>query len=191
MVLVDTSVPDQAQLIARFAPALARQAASRSAQSPFRTCAADIRSGSAGPGGPDPNNCFRYPPMFPPELSAALAAKVENPVQYETMASFIEGVDESFTEAINPARDYGQMPLVVLTATRQSPPPPGMPADVVEQAAAFQETFSDLHDELAALSSRGVNARVPGADHYVQRSKPQVVIDAVEAVVAEARAAAN
>jgi hypothetical protein len=32
---------------------------------------------------------------------------------------------------------------------------------------------------------------VPGADHYIQRSKPQVVIDAVEAVVAEARAAAD
>ena len=47
------------------------------------------------------------------------------------------------------------------------------------------------HDELAALSTRGVNARVPGANHNIQGTKPQVVIDAVEAVVAVARAAAR
>jgi hypothetical protein len=58
------------------------------------------------------------------------------------------------------------------------------------QGAAWIEEMNLGHDELAALSTRGVNARVPGATHAIQLVKPQVVIDAIVAVVAQARAAA-
>ena len=61
--------------------------------------------------------------------------------------------------------------------------------EAVEQTARYLEAFSREHDALAALSTRGINARVPGVTHYIHQLKPQVVIDAVEAVVAEARAA--
>lgn len=44
------------------------------------------------------------------------------------------------------------------------------------------------HAELAKLSTRGVNTRVPGANHYIQRTQPQAVLDAVAQVVSEARA---
>jgi pimeloyl-ACP methyl ester carboxylesterase len=190
MVLVDTSVPDQGNLISSVAPAVAAETAQQSPAAVFRQCAADIRSGAARAGGPDPHNCFQYPPFFPPELSAAFAAKVGNPVQYETMASFFDSTGESFAEAVNGARNYGDMPLVVLTATMQ-PALPGMSAEQQAQNTVFAEAFAAAHDDLAALSTRGINARVPGSNHYIQRSKPQVVIDAVEAVIAEARAAAR
>ncbi len=55
--------------------------------------------------------------------------------------------------------------------------------------AAYLEAFALAHDKLAALSTRGINARVPGTSHYIHQIKPQVVIDAVNEVVAEARAA--
>ncbi len=45
------------------------------------------------------------------------------------------------------------------------------------------------HDELAALSTRGRNIRVAGADHYIQRTQPQAVLDAIETVIQEAREA--
>jgi len=191
MVMVDPSVPDQANLMASVAPALAADTSREGIVSVFRQCAADIRSGAVRAGGPDPNNCFQYPPFFPPALSAAFAAKVSNPVQYETMVAFIGSTNDSFAAAVNSSRNYADMPLVVLTATAQEPPPPGLPAEAAEQIGKFREAMNHAHAELAALSTRGVNTRVPGANHYIQRTQPQVVIDAVEAVVAEARAASG
>lgn len=191
MVMVDPSVPDQNTLMESVAPTAPADPARQAAVSPFRQCAADIRSGAARLGGPDPNNCFQYPPFFPPELSAAFGAKVSDPVQYETMASFMENANESFAVAVNSSRNYGDTPLIVLTATMLPPIPPEMPPEALERARQFAAVFDRAHDGLAALSTRGVNARVPGANHYIQRSKPQVVIDAVEAVVAEARSAAR
>jgi len=43
------------------------------------------------------------------------------------------------------------------------------------------------HDQLAALSSRGVNIRVAGTEHAIQQMKPQAVIDAVDEVIRQAR----
>ena len=188
MVLVDPSVPDQGALTERIAPALAAERVRLSPATPFRTCASDIRNGLARPGGPDPHSCFQFPPFFPPELSAALAPKVSNPIQYDTMASFIENVDESSRVAINSARNYGDMPLVVLTATARGALPPDTPPEAVQQFATYQEAFGRAHGDLAALSTRGRQVRVPGSDHYMQRSTPQVVIDTVDSVVSEARA---
>ena len=155
----------------------------------FRNCAAAIREGRAKLGGPDPENCFAYPPVFPPELARAFGEKVSNPVQYETMYSFLSSFDEDSKIVINPARNYGDMPLVVLTATASTPQPPHAPAEFLAALASWELEWSRGHDELAALSTRGVNARVPGTNHNIQGTKPQVVIDAVEAVVAEARSA--
>ena len=52
---------------------------------------------------------------------------------------------------------------------------------------AEEAAWSKGHDDIAALSSRGINARVPGTGHYIHGAKPQVVIDAIEQVVREAR----
>jgi hypothetical protein len=59
----------------------------------------------------------------------------------------------------------------------------------VAETQTYLAAFSREHDALAALSTRGVNARVPGTTHYIHQIKPQVVIDAIDQVVAEARAA--
>ena len=114
-----------------------------------------------------------------------------NPLQYESQAAFPLGVEQSSREVVNPARNYGALPLVVLTATEERPLPADATAEQRAQLKTVGEQWDRAHDQLAALSARGINARVPGANHYIQRSRPQVVIDAVEAVVREARAAGS
>ena len=193
MVLVDPSIPDQVAISERITPpfpAMAQQ--QERILDIFRTCAAQIRSGSLRLGGPDPNNCVAYPTVWPEALRQALAAKViGNPLQYESQASMMASTPESSRIVVNPQRNYRDMPLIVLTATVRPPSPPGATAEQVAASAAWNEEWDRAHDALAALSTRGVNARVPGANHGIQDTKPQVVIDAVEAVVAEARAAGN
>lgn len=84
-----------------------------------------------------------------------------------------------------------QLPLIMLTSTIDPPPPgvilPPMTEEQKTQKAAMDAIWNRGHDELAALSTRGVNARVPGAHHYIQRAKPQVVLDVVAEVVTQAR----
>ena len=137
--------------------------------SAFRTCAAPIRSGALRLGGPDPNELHHLPRRScPTALKQALAAKVVgNPLQYESQISAMSSFPESSRIVVNPQRDYRDMPLVVLTATVPPPLPPGTSPEPA--AAAWYEHWNRAHDELAALSTRGVNARVPGATHDIQR----------------------
>lgn len=187
MVLVDSSFPDQ--MAAGERVGLPSPDPETGAPVLFRKCAAAIREGRVKLGGPDPDRCMTYPEFFPPELAQAFGAKVSNPIQYETMASFLTTFADDAKIAVNPARNYGDMPLIVLTATAPLPTPPGATADEAARMAAWAEEWGRQHEQLAALSTRGINARVPGANHYIQRTKPQVVIDAVDAVVGEVRAA--
>jgi pimeloyl-ACP methyl ester carboxylesterase len=195
MVLVDGSIPGQ---FAPSAPLGPNQPALDPAANPMvqqlHKCAAAIRAGTAKANGPDPDHCFAYPPVWPLALRQALVAKVANPVQYEAMASFAASSAVDSEQVVNPARNYRDMPLIVLTSTADPAPPPGvtlppLTEEQKAQKAAMDAIWNRGHDELAALSTRGVNARVPGADHYIQRSKPQEVLDAVAEVVGEARAA--
>ena len=187
MVLVDPSFPDQFALRQQVAHAPTGEMPESPIVANLRKCATDIRTGTAKASGPDPDHCFDYPPSWPPALRHALAMKVSNPVQYEAMASFAGSSTVDSKLVINPARNYRDMPLIVLTAL--SPLPPGVQLSDTQKAniAAMDAQWNRAHDELAALSSRGVNARVPGASHAIQHTKPQVVLDALAEVVREAR----
>jgi pimeloyl-ACP methyl ester carboxylesterase len=188
MVLVDPSVPDQDALAREAMPSQATT--SDPAKSPLvlilSKCAEEIRKGLAKAGGPDPDHCFDYPSSWPAALRQALAAKVSNPLQYETMVSFLTSAAANSRTVVNSARNYRAMPLVLLSATVQHDPP-GLSDAQKAETARFNAVFGQKHDELAALSSRGVNARVPGANHFIQLTKPQVVLDALAEVISEAR----
>jgi pimeloyl-ACP methyl ester carboxylesterase len=193
MVLVDPSIPDQFAIMERIAPLRTAQFRQQQvALDTFHVCAAQIRSGVLQPGGPDPDNCITYPAFMPDELRTALASKVlGNPLQYESQASFLSNIPKSSRIVVNSQRNYRDMPLVVLTATLQPRPEPEASPEQLAEAAAWDAEWNRGHDALAALSTRGINARVPGASHNTQNTRPQVVIDAVEAVVAEAREVAS
>lgn len=188
VVLIDPSVPGQAGLMKRVAPAIAEanDAYVKGLVGLVQGCA---KTAANSVGATPPKECeLPYPASYPLEVIAALKAEAAKPNQVQAVISFYQNVALSGEQVVNRSRDYGSMPLVVLTATEAQAPPPGTSAEAVSQTSVFMEAFDKEHDSLAALSSRGINARVPGASHYIHQLKPQVVIDAVEQVIAEARA---
>ena len=130
-------------------------------------------------------------PEFPPELRAALdeAAAAAKP---EALASALEGMTSGARlNALNsritvkPGRDYGSMPLIVLTAGAGGPP--DIPAALWPDVKVVLAQERRGHQEVAALSKRGVERVVPDSPHDISSARPQVVIDAIGEVVDQAR----
>jgi pimeloyl-ACP methyl ester carboxylesterase len=199
MVLVDPSIPDQSAIFDRVTPAQNAWLAAR--PNPLvpllHRCAAGIRAGTIRRDGTDPDHCLyapQWPDTWPVELRSALTKQFDEATpatiaaNMETFASNIESVDEDSRVVINPARDYGDMPLLVLTASEFNAPPDYSDAARAE-IPAFQAEWRRGHDAYAALSRRGVNRIVPDSTHDMTDEKPQVVIDAIDEVVREVRAA--
>jgi pimeloyl-ACP methyl ester carboxylesterase len=199
MVLVDPSIPDQTAIFDRVTPAQNAWLAARpDPLAPLlHKCAAGIRAGTIQRGGPDPDHCLyapRWPDTWPQPLRDALnrqfdeASPAAIAANMETFASNVESTDEDSRVVINPARNYGDMPLVVLTAGEFNSPPDYSDAARAE-IPAFEAEWRRGHDAYAALSTRGVNRIVPGATHAMTDEMPQVVIDAIGEVVRESRQA--
>ena len=192
MVLLDPSFPDQNPRQRRAAPEL--MAWDRAHPPPFipflQKCAAALRAGTVRPGGPDPDGCLRpppWPPDYPPQLRAALDKALAQ-ASPGSRASAMEGSSMELNSkiAIKPGRNYGRMPLIVLTAGIVQGAP-NLPPDMKAEVPLVQAEWRHAHEELAALSSRGVDRVVPDSSHDIEHTKPQVVIDAIEEVVDQAR----
>lgn len=74
----------------------------------------------------------------------------------------------------------GAMPLVVLSIEA----PWG-------ELTNYNKVWNALHADLARLSSRGAHRIVEGSGHVIQLDRPQAVIDAVDEVLSQLRAAAK
>jgi pimeloyl-ACP methyl ester carboxylesterase len=183
LVLIDPAFPDQDRRLRLVAPkyaAFLREDDQSGAL--LKKCAAELRSGVLRIGSPDPDKCFDYSPSFPPELTAALIRLDSNPVRLTTQASAFEQFAHSSQIVVNPERNYGSIPIRVLTA---SDPPPGRPADVPAARPPFAAEWLRAHDAMAALSTDGINKTVAGSSH--NNFKPEVVISTVGEVIDKAR----
>lgn len=80
-------------------------------------------------------------------------------------------------------RSYGGLPLIVLSRA----PFPRQPNETQAMRDAKNYLWVELHDDIAALSTRGVNEIVPGASHYIQFDRPGIVVDAIRHVIRETR----
>ncbi|MBK8250896.1 MAG: alpha/beta fold hydrolase [Gemmatimonadetes bacterium] len=96
---------------------------------------------------------------------------------YEHLAPFL-------AQARDSGSSLGDVPLVVLTASTMQGP--GMPPELAER---FHAVWVTLNQEIATYSTRGQQRTVPGTTHYIQRDQPHAVIDAVNGMVRELRAA--
>jgi pimeloyl-ACP methyl ester carboxylesterase len=76
-------------------------------------------------------------------------------------------------------RPLGDIPIIVLTHETS----PRGPAETQEQRDAKNKLWIDLHDQIAAMSTRGKRLTVDNAGHYIQMDQPQVVIDSILEVV--------
>jgi pimeloyl-ACP methyl ester carboxylesterase len=189
MVLVDGSVPNQIERFTAIGPevAAANAAGLKFAVDGQRLCAKNLENGVLKPGSAGWRMCFGYSPQFSPKLVAALQTLDGDPARLRTRASLSEELGPTAAAAANPARDYGDLPLIVLTQAVGL----GLPGVPPAQTAALNAGWRQWHDDYARLSRTGVNLIVQGSGHYIQDDKPQAVIAAVDAVLAAAGAAAQ
>lgn len=195
MVLVDPGIPDRFARYARTAPEFVTlgEAALKQQVARVRQCARVVRTEGLTAASAEATRCRRMivRAEFPNALADALLDWWQDPALFETRASLLENTDLGSRPAVNPARNYGSMPLVVLSAPKQVELPPGLTPERqallrAEAQAAFAEV-SKGHEELATLSSIGIRRLVPNVGHYIQADDPDVVIEAIAEVVDAAR----
>jgi pimeloyl-ACP methyl ester carboxylesterase len=184
LVLVDPSADGQVRRMTAVAPKM--QALQDAAMAGARPCAVSPRPPERA------KLCVLGTPAATPEAQAYLAAS-RSPDFYRGMLSEADSLDadgaelaaarEALSAKRKGAAPLAGMPLVILTAGNQ-----GSPGLSPEDNAAVRKVWGTMHDEMATLSTRGVNRTVEGSAHYIHQEKPQVVIDAVAEVVDAVRA---
>jgi pimeloyl-ACP methyl ester carboxylesterase len=103
------------------------------------------------------------------------------PQQFVTEISEVDSLWGASSDEVAKGRSsYGDLPLIVLTADGDYA---GLPSPQRELASAY---WSSLHKEIAAMSTKG-QERLVHSGHLVMLDSPQVVIDAINEVVEEAR----
>jgi len=107
-----------------------------------------------------------------------------------TWNSAREGVEEmkAFPESAAQAAatgTLGDMPLAVLSHDPDRPSSE-LPPDL---AKPTNDAWEKMQEELAHLSTRGTQAVAKNSAHYIQIDRPDVVIDAVQKIVDQARIA--
>lgn len=124
----------------------------------------------------EPQNCFAAKlPYYTRDEAARMAPVYQRPERWTTVASEYVHIDEDK----GPQKDWGDLPLIVLTRDSFSPTPGA--------SDGFNQVVKDVvlrgHQALAARSSRGRNISVPNSTHYIQASQPAVVLAAIRDVL--------
>lgn len=192
MVMVDSPGEYQYQ---RFADALDDQVTERALRRDFRRTYSRLirlaRTGALAPGTPDYDRAVG-PPLhtLSPAMQAARAAQRTSAAYWRAVRSESaaiygpDGSSISSDEVAAARRSLGDMPLIVLTAAKSPQPRPG---EAVAAAETRRQLWRAMHDEIAALSTRGERRTVEGAGHSIQYDKPEAVIAAIEEVLDLAR----
>jgi pimeloyl-ACP methyl ester carboxylesterase len=174
VVLVDPSVENQIPILEAALPAIAEN--DRKSLAFVRSCAEPQAAAEVVA------NCTRAAPKgFPPDLAAAYVA-AHGAAFFQTFRSEVESfLALDSQEVAAEGRKLGSTPFVILTRGERSS---DMPAD---QAATEWNLWNQMHNDLAKLSTVGVNRVVPGANHYIQLDQPDAIVEAVQEVVGTAR----
>ena len=170
LVLVDATAPDVA-IPAALEPVMSAQLAAfeKCAAAPNAACFTLLWGMSALP-----NNGVT------PSLLAAVKKQAQRAAPYEAVVSEMQHLTESQREVRRAERSFGDLPMIVLTATThgESQMPPALRASL----QAFEPAWRQAHARLAAISTRGRYELVQSG-HYIQFDRPDVVIDAVDVVL--------
>jgi len=124
-------------------------------------------------------------PQASREIYQALAAADTKFV--ETVIAEQRAVEPNLAQ-VNAARitTLGNIPLIVLSRGQSDLSPSGadLSPEVIQQV---EQIWQQLQTELALLSPQGKRAVAEQSGHYIQLKQPQLVIDAIKQVVADAR----
>jgi pimeloyl-ACP methyl ester carboxylesterase len=125
-------------------------------------------------GGPDPR--------FSTAFNDALAASRSNEAYFRAeWSEWVNTFTTSSDQVRTARRNFGDMPLIVLTRA----PYQKQSNESQEMRDAKNRLWMELHDDLARLSTRGVNRVVPNAGHNIQLDQPAAVVDAIFEVLQE------
>jgi pimeloyl-ACP methyl ester carboxylesterase len=186
IVLIDPSSPYQDQRIARAAPAFWEVVDSfqKAQLAGLGKCIADAKG---SPVISTPECLSPSSPDYPESLQQTLGRVDQQTAGKRNMLSMLDSVmsGRDSKQLMSAWRPLGPIPLTVLTAG--SPPPVPVTGAAAEQVPAMQAEWSRMHDEIAALSPRGVNRTVEGAGHYIYQDRPELVAEAIRNVRASAR----
>ena len=81
----------------------------------------------------------------------------------------------------------GDLPLAVLSHDPEKPSAE-LPADLAQQT---NQAWEKMQEELAHLSTRGIQTIAKNSAHYIQIDRPDVVVEGIRKVVQEARTAST
>ncbi len=107
---------------------------------------------------------------LPPEERAQMEAIAATPGHWEAVFEEVSGSWEETREQASSVRDFGEKPLVVLTA----PDNPGF--------GKMKEPWLKMQAELAGLSSQSEHCVLEGASHVMTMTDPATAREVVEAV---------
>jgi pimeloyl-ACP methyl ester carboxylesterase len=191
MVLVDPSVEYQDKRFGEISPAYLELL--RQENETAHECLRMAQAGTLMAHLPIFKECtygYSRDPTFSDALFQVQIQRRLSPGFRSTLLSETEEMNGTDSEELVAARrSYGSMPLIVLTHSSESVDE--FPGLTDEQVHAMNELWIRMHDDLAALSSRGSHRRVEHSGHYIQKDRPDVVIDAVEEVVRDVRNASR
>lgn len=187
MVLVDPYVVHRDQRLAALAPALAPIADERSFIAFLQMChAASLRNGLRS-GTPAFQSCM-WPtgpgdPQLPAAVRSSLVQQWLRPGAWEDLILAAQADDS--TEVTRAQRNYGDMPLVVLTSDVRVDLA-GLPL-TPPQLDHIANAYQSWHREIAALSSRGVDFVLEGCGDSPPIEQPARVISAIDEVAQQVR----
>jgi pimeloyl-ACP methyl ester carboxylesterase len=187
MVLVDPSSEAEWTRFAAILPRLATIDATE--QLPiYRRCGSAARRHELEPGTPAARECVPPAnPAFGSALNATLRQFARRDYTWQAMESELASENPTDRDELRRfQRGCGTMPLIVLTGGAQFKQFQRLIGLSDAQVIAAQRTWSAMHDELAACSSRGVNRQVPNAGHDIPRRQPRAVADAVFDAIGQA-----
>jgi pimeloyl-ACP methyl ester carboxylesterase len=186
MVLVDPSVEFQDRRFAEVSPAFGELL--QTDQAAAEECLQLARESKLRPDLPIFKECtygYSRDPTFSERLfSVQIKRRLSVPFR-EALLSETSEMEADSEALVASRRSYGDIPLMILTQAPESVGAyPGVPAAQVE---AMNTLWLRMHEELAALSSRGTNHVVEHSGHYIQKDQPAVVIDAIDRIVTDSR----
>jgi pimeloyl-ACP methyl ester carboxylesterase len=186
LVLVDGSVEYQYTQWEKVWPGLAKSV--HNGTDFMSRCYRAAKDGEMRPGTRTYRDCIFPPPYGVSDhaLIAIYAKQWERPDSWLDQVSEWGAVNSTSSDEVREAqRSYGSLPLVVLTAGNRNQF--AVPGASLRQENALWEAWKEMHDRIAALSSRGENIIVRDSGHFIEIDRPTAVIESVHTVIDEAR----
>lgn len=124
------------------------------------------------------SNCVGDPLAFyGPELGKAVASIETTSAYWRTRIDEYNAIATSDAQLRAARKRFGDLPLLVLTRGVSPYAVPGQPQSALNKA--MEDENAKIHQEIAALSSKGQQRVIAGASHVIQAEQPAAVVEAV------------